>query len=112
MKMIQTRCIQTILDDHGRFDHYRLTLPVTEKFAQRAEYKNIQCIGKRFWYVRVSNDWDQIQRMLVKAQLMANNLVLNERIARHAQLQQKQILLYATDNTGDMLIRENLKDLQ
>jgi hypothetical protein len=87
IKIIQTKAIQTILDQEGRLSHYRLTLPVTEEFASTIESKFI-VYGKNKvrYFVYQHKDFDQIKRTMLNAQIRANGLKI-------AQLQRKHIRL-------------------
>ena len=82
VKIIQSGCIQTHIDQHGRLVKYRLTLPVPVKLYEFTVqypvlYNNISSRSNKCFYIRVSQSFDDLLNMQAQAQVWISKLKMD-----------------------------------
>lgn len=87
IKVVQTKAIQTILDQDGRLNHYRLTLPVPEEFANTVESKFIVYGRNKVRYFTFKHsDFDKVKEVMLQAQIKINGIKIKNLQERHVRL--------------------------
>ncbi len=90
MKVIQTNCIQTKIDDHtGEFLGYRLTLPVPKEWTATVDPKFILNGRKNSFFVVESKVHRDIVHYKLQVQISVNAWKIQQLQKKHISLRSK-----------------------